>query len=97
MVNTEGGRLKNLIERPKTKAKRKLAPGPAIETLNSPHLWSRKLYGFTGTGFAQPKIGPWPPVKKRRSNGRIIVPKGSMCFEGLKLSLPAYFAVGSPN
>ena len=94
-INTEGERLRNLIESPKIKTKRKLAPGPAIATFNSPHLWSRKLYGFTGTGFAQPITKGLLMITK--SKGKTIVPKGSICFEGFKLSLPAYFAVGSPN
>jgi len=35
--------------------------------------------------------------KIKRTIGRIIVPKGSMCTRGFKLSRPACLGVGSPN
>ena len=85
----------NLINKPKTIAKPKFDKGPAKETFISPYFLSLKLYGFTGTGFAQPnKIG-LPETNK--SIGKIIDPKKSKCFKGFRVNLPAYFAVGSPN
>ena len=92
-----GKKGKNLIARPKIKANKKLTLGPAKETLRLPHFWSLKLKGLPGTGFAQPIIGPWPAVIKSKSKGKIIVPNMSICFKGFKVSLPAFFAVGSPN
>lgn len=79
---------KNLISNPKNKAKTKLEMGPAMATLKEPHFWSLKLWGLTGTGFAQPKIGPCPAVAKSNNNGKITEPKGSKCFIGFKVSLP---------
>lgn len=49
-----------------------------------------------GTGFAAPKTN-WPPVLIKRNNGRRNVQRGSICAKGLRVSLPAYFAVVSPN
>ena len=56
------GKLQNLMNNPNIIAIAKFVAGPAMETFNVPHFWSLKLYGFIGTGFAQPKIGPCPPV-----------------------------------
>ena len=49
-----------------------------------------------GTGFAAPKTN-WPPVLMKRNNGRRNVQTGSICARGLRVSLPEYFAVVSPN
>ena len=93
MVIIEMGR--NLKIKPKTTAKEIFDKGPATETFISPHFLSRKLYGFTGTGFAQPNKTGLPAINK--SKGKIIEPNGSKCFKGFKVSLPSYFAVGSPK
>lgn len=96
-TNNCSGKTINLITNPKIIAIRKFVAGPATETFNSPHFWSLRLYGLIGTGFAQPKIGPLPMVANKSSKGRITEPKGSKCFKGFKVNLPACFAVGSPN
>jgi len=49
-----------------------------------------------GTGFAAPKTN-WPPLLIKRNSGRRNVHRGSICAKGLKVSLPEYFAVVSPN
>ena len=94
---TEAGRLIILINNPKNIAIAKFVAGPEIATFKLPHFWSLKLYGFTGTGFAQPKIGPCPPVANNNKSGTITEPNGSKCFNGFSVSLPAYLAVGSPK
>jgi len=88
---------RNLIKRPKIIPIKKLVAGPAKETFNSPHFWSRKLYGLTGTGLAQPKIGPLPPVDISMIRGIITEPKGSRCFKGFRVKRSEYLAVGSPK
>src|SRR3989344_9151592 len=91
------GIWKNLIARPNIIAIKKLVAGPAKETFKVPHFWSLKLKGLTGTGFAQPKMGPWPAVAINNNKGNKIVPKGSICFKGFKVKRPASLAVVSPN
>lgn len=88
---------KNLIAKLKITAIKKLDKGPAMETLSVPHFWSRKLYGLIGTGFVQPKIGPFPAVNKNKKKGTRTEPNGSKCFNGLRVRRPACFAVGSPK
>jgi len=72
-----------------------LARGPAAPT----NIIS--CFGFfnpeklTGTGFAQPKRNGDPEII--RKTGKIIVPMGSICARGFRVSLPAYLAVGSPR
>ena len=61
----------------------------------SPHLQSSKLFGFTGTGFAQPKISPDPDT--RRPMGMMIDPHKSRCGKGLRVIRPARSAVSSPS
>jgi len=85
----------NRISNPKISATIILEAGPETATFKGPHFWSLKLYGFIGTGFAQP-IKNWLPLRNKRS-GRITEPNGSKCFRGFKVRRPAYFAVGSPN
>lgn len=85
----------NLNINPKIIASKKFETGPAMETFISPYFWSLKLYGFIGTGFAQPNKNGLPTINK--SNGKITEPIGSKCFKGFKVSLPSYFAVGSPK
>jgi len=96
-IKRDSGKVKNLIISPKIMAIKKLVPGPATDTFKVPHFWSWKLKGLMGTGFAQPKIGPWPKVKMSKIKGRKMVPTGSMCFRGFKVRRPASFAVGSPK
>ena len=55
-------------------------------------LFSRRP--FTGTGLAQPKIGP---LTSARKPGTSSVPTGSTWRMGLRLSRPCSSAVGSPN
>jgi hypothetical protein len=71
------GKLKPAKKENKIAIKR-LVAGPAKETFTIPHFLSLKFNGFTGTGFAQPKIGPWPKVKINKIKGKKIVPIGSM-------------------
>jgi len=66
----------------------KFVAGPAIETHIMSFLGFLKLFGLTGTGFAHPII-----LVTMKAN----VPTGSRCFNGLSVSLPSIFAVGSPN
>ena len=54
----------------------------------------RSRRAITGTGLAQPKTGA--PLTARIS-GSAIVPTGSTCRTGLRLSRPFLRAVGSPN
>lgn len=91
------GKFINRKIKPKNIATIKFVAGPAKETLSIPHFWSLKLYGFTGTGFAQPKIGPLPAVNTSKINGKIIVPNGSICLIGFRVNLPSLLAVVSPN
>ena len=55
LSSTKGKKRKT---KPKTKAMARLEPGPAKLTRADPYFLSRKFKGFTGTGFAQPKIIP---------------------------------------
>ncbi len=89
----DSGKILNIIE--KMIASPMLAAGPAAPTSIISLFGSLKLYGFMGTGFAHPKTMR-PLVVKRRTNGRIMVPKISMWGSGLRVSLPENFAVGSP-
>jgi len=60
------------------KARAKLASGPAKETKAYPSGNHESYTGLTGTGFAQPKP----------NSSRVIVPIGSRCRSGFKLSRP---------
>ena len=79
----------------------KLANTPAAETNSSPFLKLEKFKGLTGTGLAQAKKGPMlPPERsggKMKSRGTRIVPIGSICGKGLRVSRPALSAVLSQN
>ena len=96
-IINDWGKSAKRISKPKNIATTKLVTGPARETFSIPQRLSLKLYGFTGTGLAQPKIGPWPAVKTSKIKGKMIVPNGSICFNGFNVSLPSLFAVVSPN
>lgn len=84
-----------------TEAKAKLERTPAADTISSPVRKLLKFNGFTGTGLAQAIRNPGGvPVKKEgnsRRAGKRIEPIGSMCGIGFKVSLPAFWAVLSPN
>lgn len=72
---------KNLSSSPNTRANDKFDIGPAAATFIDPYFLSLKLYGFIGTGFAQPKIIPPPPLileDKNKNKGTIIEPIGSI-------------------
>lgn len=90
---------KNLKTRPNAKATNRLEAGPAKLTLALPHFWSRRLNGFTGTGFAQPKIMPAPVICDitAKNKGKATDPMGSIWGKGLRVNRPAFFAVGSPK
>ncbi len=93
VVKKESGRKRT--NKPKHIAIAMLVKGPAKETFRAPHFWSLKLYGLTGTGFAQPtNIGL--PMKNKKT-GNKIEPNKSKCGIGFKVRRPAYFAVGSPR
>ncbi len=79
-ASTESG--KNLNRREITIAIKKFDPGPAKLTQDSPCL-PFKLYGFTGTGLAQPKIKG--ALVQISTNGSKMVPNKSMCFMGLRV------------
>lgn len=72
-----------------------LVKGPASATRAISFLPSFKLNGSIGTGFAAPKRIGEPD--KRSTRGSKMLIKGSICFLGFKVSLPASLAVGSPN
>src|SRR3989344_5402111 len=80
----------------KMKATTRLVAGPAKATHTGPHLPPRRLYGLYGTGLAQPKTN-WPAVVKYNMRGKTIEPVISMWAKGLRVSRPAYLAVGSPS
>jgi len=66
----------------------KLEIGPAAATKRTPYFLFLKLLKFTGTGFAHPNN-----LVINKTNSPII----SICAKGLSVSLPANFAVLSPN
>ena len=72
-----------------------LVSGPTRETIAISFRPSFKLNGSTGTGFAAPKTTGEPERIKIR--GRAMLIKGSICFLGLRVSLPESLAVGSPR
>jgi hypothetical protein len=74
---------------------KRLVKGPAAATIAGPKRLSRKLKGLYGTGFAQPN-NKFVFIKTK-SKGKKIVPTGSICAKGFKVSLPARRAVGSPR
>ena len=70
------GAPKKRSKSPKKMAMARFAPGPAKLTLAEPYFLSRKLYGFTGTGFAQPNKNGLEKRTKRR--GTATDPMGSI-------------------
>src|SRR3972149_8433866 len=69
-------------------ASNRLESGPATDTSVMERDLFLKFRGFIGTGLAQPNS----PEKKS-----IMVPIGSRCRKGLRVTLPSIFAVGSPS
>ena len=80
---------------PKNKATKIFANIPAEATATVPHFLFVRLFGLYGTGFAQPnKNEAWVKTKNK---GIITEPNKSKCFNGFKVSRPAYSAVLSPK
>ena len=79
------------IKRPNIKtssvAKTKCEAGPANDIKAAPLLGFFKFKGLKGTGLPHPKP----------TNSKNKVPVGSKCALGFKVSLPIFFAVGSPS
>ena len=69
----------------------KFAPGPASATQIMPDLGDRRALKLIGTGLAQPKINPVDIINN--AAGTRIVPTGSMCLTGLRVTLPIILAV----
>lgn len=72
-----------------------LVSGPESATSATSLRPSFRLNGSIGTGFAAPKITGEP--ERTSIRGKRMLIKGSICFLGFKVSLPARLAVGSPN
>lgn len=72
-----------------------MVSGPASATRAMSFLPSFRLNGSIGTGFAAPNITGEPDNMRRRGSKTLM--KGSICFLGFKVNLPASFAVGSPK
>src|ERR1035437_8107843 len=68
--------------------------GPANETIASSRKGLLKFFLFTGTGLAHP-INANPVANE--AIGIITVPIRSICFNGLRVSLPCFLAVLSPS
>ena len=76
-------------------ASTELERGPARDIRAESRLGLAKLYGSKRTGFAQPKtIGN---LNKIKISGNKTVPMISIWARGLRESLPASLAVGSPS
>jgi hypothetical protein len=89
-----------LISIATTLANSKLAKGPNIAMIAISRFGFFRLYGFTGTGLAQPKTIGLPPVIFANIiivKGTKIVPTKSMCLNGFKLKRPYCSAVLSPS
>ena len=67
-------------------AMRRFAAGPAAATSTMSRRTLRSRPKTTGTGLAQPKRNEAPLISSKA--GRITVPRGSMCFSGLKVTRP---------
>jgi len=78
----------------KKKASSRFANGPAAETIASSRSGLLKFLLFIGIGFAQP-IKAKPLAND--AIGMIKVPIKSECLKGLRVNLPRFFAVLSPN
>ena len=83
------------MRRAASQAITRLLPGPAAATQIMSRRGLRRRPKSIGTGFAYPNRNG---ARMSSSNaGRTMVPKGSMCRAGLKVSLPARRAVSSPS
>ena len=84
-----------LIERKATKSQPiaiiKLAPGPARATQIMPDLGDLRALKLIGTGLAQPKINPVDIINN--AAGTRMVPTGSICLTGLRVTQPIILAV----
>src|SRR5262249_49344247 len=69
--------------------------GPATATQTMPLRGFRSARKLTGTGLAYPNRNGEP--SSSRTPGSKIVPVGSMCFKGLRLTRPSLHAVSSPR
>jgi len=76
-----------LRNKERRKERRKLAKGPERAVKARSFLGFKKLKGFIGTGFPQPK-----PASKIQT-----VPMGSKWERGFRVNLPSSLAVGSPS
>ena len=72
-----------------------LAPGPARATHIIPFLPLRRALKLIGTGLAHPNINP--DDESNKTKGIAMVPIGSMCFVGSRVTLPIILAVWSPS
>ena len=68
-----------------------LAPGPAKATQIMPFFPERSALKLIGTGLAHPKINP--DEESNKTKGIAMVPIGSMCLVGSKVTLPIILAV----
>ena len=84
----------NLKKSKNINARTKFENGPANETIASSRKGLLKFFLLTGTGLAHP-INANPVAKE--AIGIITVPIRSICFKGLRVSLPCFFAVLSPR
>ena len=69
--------------------------GPPAATQAMSRRELRKAANFTGTGLAYPKTNG--DRASKRNPGSRIVPTGSMCLKGLRLTRPNWDAVSSPR
>ena len=69
----------------------KLAPGPANATQIIPDFPDLSALKLIGTGLAHPKIKP--EDESRRTSGIAMVPIGSMCLVGSRVTRPIILAV----
>ena len=79
--------------RPMIEAMTRLDAGPASATASSPFRRSRRLFGLTGVGLAQPKTNPPPSTETTRRSP----PIGSKWATGFSVSRPNNLAVASPR
>src|ERR1035437_6101257 len=81
----------------KIPARTRFERGPAAATIES--AWRpRRLYGFTGVGFAQPNPNGEPPMALSITlTISRVPPTGSKCLNGSRLTRPNNLAVPSPS
>ena len=86
-IRVRMGEPVSLVARESMVAKIRFEAGPARAIRAESLLGCFKLKGSKGTGLPQPNL--------KRSN--IIVPTGSRCFKGFRVTLPSREGVGSPS